>query len=254
MEHASAVVEQVASPPARAEAVRALFDGLVVTESRSQLPSFCTPSCWPLSSSFPCSSTTKHCLRRGRRPSPRFLVAPPELAPPPPPAAPRLAVKRIASAKPIEGPSFVAPIESPTQIKPEEGLDLGVEGGVPGGVDGGVPGGVGGGIVGGLPQETAAPTVVRIGGKIVAPKLVHEVKPVYPSLARAAHASAVIIMEAQVGLKGEVKAVRVLRGHPLLDDAAADAVRQWRYQPLLLNGEPKEFILTVTLVFNLRQG
>jgi protein TonB len=60
-----------------------------------------------------------------------------------------------------------------------------------------------------------------------------------------------VIVEAQVGTNGQVKTVTILRGIPLLDDSALAAVRQWRYQPLLLNGEPTEFILTVTVTFNL---
>ena len=186
-----------------------------------------------------------------------FFVTPPELAPPPPPPPPpapsaRAAVKPIAAPRPVEPASFVAPIEVPSEIKPEEGLDLGVEGGVPGGVEGGVPGGVVGGVVGGLPQEVPPAKVVRVGGQIVAPKLVRQPKPVYPELALQARASAVIIMEAQVDTRGYVKTVKILRGHPLFDAAALEAVQQWRYKPLLLNGEPTEFILTVTLIFNIQ--
>jgi protein TonB len=123
---------------------------------------------------------------------------------------------------------------------------------VPGGVEGGVPGGVVGGIVGGLPQASPPPRPrVRIGGSLIAPKLLKKVAPAYPELARQARVSGVVIMEAIVGVDGRVQSVKVLRGHPILDPSALEAVRQWRYQPLLLNGIPTEFILTVTLVFNL---
>ena len=60
-------------------------------------------------------------------------------------------------------------------------------------------------------------------------------------------------MEAQVDTHGVVKSVNLLRGHPLFDEAALAAVRQWRYRPLLLNGEPTEFIVTVTINFSLQQ-
>jgi protein TonB len=188
-----------------------------------------------------------------------FFVTPPELAPPPPPpppppAAARAVPRPAVAPRPVETASFVAPIEVPAEIVPEEGLDLGVEGGVPGGVEGGVPGGVVGGVVGGLPQEAPPPKVVRVGGQLVAPKLVRSVKPVYPPLALQARASAVIIMEAHVDTRGYVKSVKVLRGHPLFDEAALEAVRQWRYKPLLLNGEPTEFILTATIIFNVQQA
>jgi periplasmic protein TonB len=51
-----------------------------------------------------------------------------------------------------------------------------------------------------------------------------------------------------------VKTVKVLRGHPLLDPSAIDAVQQWRYRPLLLNGQPTQFILTVTVLFNIQES
>jgi protein TonB len=106
--------------------------------------------------------------------------------------------------------------------------------------------------VGGLPQEPPPPQVVRIGGKIVAPKLVRSVTPVYPQLGVNAHISTIVILEAQVDTHGFVKTVRVLRGNPLFDEPAVEAVKQWRYQPLLLNGQPTEFILTVTVNFSLK--
>jgi protein TonB len=193
-----------------------------------------------------------------------FFVAPPNIAPPPPPPPPppasaiRARVAAPTALKPVEPAAFTAPVEVPDKIVEEPAaVDFGVEGGVPGGVEGGVPGGVVGGIVGGLPQA-APPTLspvptVRIGGHLVAPKRVHAVEPVYPELARAARVSAILIVEALVGVDGRVKTVKVLRGHPLLDEPAIEAVQQWRYQPLLLNGQPTQFILTVTIVFNLRE-
>jgi len=189
-----------------------------------------------------------------------FFVAPLEVAPPPPPPPPPPAGARavVRAAPRIETQvqqGFVAPIEVPNEIKPEEGLDLGVEGGMAGGVEGGVPGGVVGGVVGGLPSEAPPPParVVRIGGQIAQPKLIRQVKPVYPDLAVQSRVSALVILEAEVDTRGHVKTVKVLRGHPLFDESAMEAVKQWRYQPLLLNGEPTGFILTVTVNFNLQQ-
>lgn len=146
----------------------------------------------------------------------------------------------------------MAPRDVPGEITPEPAIDLFGGGGDPDGVEGGVPDGVVGTIVGGLPQKVAPPAkVVRVGGQLVAPERVRYVQPVYPQLAVASHISAIIILEAQVDIRGIVKTVSVLRGHPLFDDAAVEAVKQWRYKPLLLNGEPTEFILTVTVAFNL---
>lgn len=76
----------------------------------------------------------------------------------------------------------------------------------------------------------------------------------YPDLAIQSRIGALVILEAEVDTRGHVKNVKVLRGHPLFDEAAMAAVKQWRYQPLLLNGEPTGFILTVTVNFNLRSS
>jgi protein TonB len=77
------------------------------------------------------------------------------------------------------------------------------------------------------------------------------VEPVYPGVAVSARIEGVVILEATVGRDGRVEEVRVLRSVPFLDRAATDAVLQWRYAPLLLNGKPERFILTVTLTFHL---
>src|SRR5688500_3994438 len=177
-----------------------------------------------------------------------FFVPPPDVAlppppPPPPPAGARALKPAPAAPRPAEAARFVAPIEVPELVEQEESLDLGVEGGVSGGVEGGVPGGVIGGIVGGLP-EAPPPTAaagrapVRVGGIIRTPKLVHRVTPEYPELAKQARTTAILIIEAVVGADGRVQTAEVLRGQPLFDQAALDAVKQWRYQPLLLNGVP----------------
>ena len=188
-----------------------------------------------------------------------FFASPPDVAPPPPPPPPPPA----AAARPLAHPAaptappdpgrFVAPVVVPETVVPDAGIDIGVAGGVPGGVEGGVPGGVLGGVVGGLPAAPppAPPQVVRVGGDIRVPKLVHEVKPVYPGIAIQAHLSALVILEARVRTDGRVESVSVLRSSPLFDEAAMEAVKEWRYQPLLLNGQPTEFIVTVTVAFNL---
>jgi protein TonB len=150
----------------------------------------------------------------------------------------------------------VAPIEVPSEIRPEEGLDLGVPGGVQGGVEGGVPGGVVGGVVGGLPSSDAPPppeiAPIRVGGHIKPPVKVKDVLPHYPKLAADARVQGTVILECVISPRGTVTDVRVLRGAPLLDDAAVEAVRQWMYTPTLLNGIPVPVIMTVTVHFDLR--
>jgi len=84
-----------------------------------------------------------------------------------------------------------------------------------------------------------------------APALVERAAPEYPPIAVQARVQGVVILEAVVDLYGRVADVRVLRSIPLLDKAAITAVRQWRYSPLLLNGAPERFVLTVTVSFSL---
>ena len=176
----------------------------------------------------------------------------PQAAPPPPPPPPPPAPKAVAPrAVPVEPPSdqFIAPVETPDQIRPESS-DVGVEG-VPGGVEGGVPGGVVGGVVGGLPDAPPAVQAVRVGGQIKEPKKVHNVSPSYPDIAKQARVQGIVILECIISPQGKVSDVKVLRGIPLLDQAAIDAVKQWVYTPTLLNGVPVPVIMTVTVNFKL---
>jgi periplasmic protein TonB len=173
--------------------------------------------------------------------------------PPPPPPAPKAAVpqKVAPTPPPVTDNKFTAPVETPDQVKPEEGIDLGVEGGVPGGVEGGVPGGVVGGVVGGLPDAPPPPQAVRVGGQIKEPKKLKNVNPTYPDIAKQARVQGVVILECTISPQGKVTDVKVLRGIPLLDAAAIEAVRQWVYSPTLLNGVPVPVIMTVTVNFRL---
>ena len=179
--------------------------------------------------------------------------APPPPAPPPPSPAP----VRTLAARPAPITGDTAPVNAPSQLALEAATS-GSEEGIPGGVEGGVLTGVVGGVVGGFeieaPPPPPAPRVpVRIGGQILQPALVHRVEPVYPAVAVAAHVEGTIILEAVVDEEGRVENLRVLRSIKLLDDAAMEAVRQWRYRPLLLNDRPSSFVLTVVLTFSLEQ-
>ena len=180
-------------------------------------------------------------------------AAPPPPPPPPPPPAPKAVVRPQVAPTPVpqENPKFTAPVDVPEEIKPEEGIDLGVEGGVPGGVEGGVPGGVVGGVVGGLPDAPPPTQAVRVGGQIKEPKKLKDVKPVYPDIAKQARVQGVVILECTISPQGKVSDVKVLRGIPLLDAAAIEAVKQWVYTPTLLNGVPVPVIMTVTVNFRL---
>jgi TonB family protein len=93
------------------------------------------------------------------------------------------------------------------------------------------------------------PDAIRVGGNIKAPTKIRDVRPVYPDIAKAARVQGVVIIEAIIGPDGSVMDARVLRSIPLLDEAALDAVRQWRFVPTLLNGVPVPVIMTVTVNF-----
>jgi protein TonB len=92
---------------------------------------------------------------------------------------------------------------------------------------------------------------VRVGGDIRAPTKITDAKPAYPAIARAARMSGVVFLEAIVARDGTVRDVRVTRSAGVLDQAAIDAVRQWRYTPTLLGGEPVEVVMSVTVNFAL---
>jgi protein TonB len=183
-----------------------------------------------------------------------FFASPLELAsPPPPPPAAASAAPRVRAQRPVSTDAFTAPIEVPEQIALERGIDLGVDGGASGGVEGGVPGGVVGGIVGGLPEVPRPPVQPqRVGGVIKEPKKIKDVTPVYPELAVSSRVQGVVILECLLDTRGHVQEARVLRGVPLLDQAALDAVRQWVYSVTLVDGVPAPVILTVTVNFQLR--
>jgi TonB family protein len=129
------------------------------------------------------------------------------------------------------------------------------------GVVGGIPGGIIGGIIGGLPAGAPPPPPppprprkadpVRVGANVQESKILRKVDPVYPELAKRARVAQMVTLEVIVDEEGNVTSVNVKKGHPLLDQAATDAVKQWKYSPTLLNGYPVPVITTVTVIFKL---
>jgi len=195
-------------------------------------------------------------------------VAPPP--PPPPPPAPAVAepevpkpavVRKRAVSQPapvIAKAPIAAPVEAPDAIAPETGLEGGefTAPAIEPGFERGVAGGVAGGIIGGFealppPPPPVRTAPVRVGGEVSAPKLAYRVEPEYPAIAVNAMMEGTVILEATVDKSGAVKDARVLRSRGILDEPAVRAVEQWRYEPLLLNGQPTPFILTVTVSFSL---
>jgi len=98
--------------------------------------------------------------------------------------------------------------------------------------------------ISGEPRRSAAGGAVRAGGNIPQPRKVHHVDPVMPEQARSARVMGAVIVEITVGADGAVQDARVLRSIPVLDQAVLDAVRQWRYDPPLVNGVPTPVIMT----------
>ncbi|MGW8181722.1 MAG: energy transducer TonB, partial [bacterium] len=93
---------------------------------------------------------------------------------------------------------------------------------------------------------------IRVGGNVQSSKLIRRVEPQYPELAKRARVAGIVLLQVTVDETGSVAEVNIIRGHPLLNQAAVDAVKQWKYSPTLLNDEPVPVIATVTVNFVLR--
>ena len=183
---------------------------------------------------------------------------------PPPAAVQVVRIKPVAHL--MDAGKLVAPKVIPKDvkiIKEEEAppdMGGGMVGGVPGGVSGGSMGGVLGGVIGGagslwrlrllqrLPRSgsRSAETCRRRTWSIAFSRL-------YPPLARQTRISGTVKLHAIIGKDGTVQQLQVVSGHPLLVQSALDAVRQWRYQPTLLNGEPVEVDTEIDVIFSLAQ-
>ena len=107
---------------------------------------------------------------------------------------------------------------------------------------------------GDAPQDVFAPApgpdkALRVGGAIKPPVKIRDVQPVYPPAARVAGIKGVVIIEARIATDGSVEDARVIKSIPQLDQAAIDAVKQWRFVPTLMNGVPTPVIMTLTINF-----
>ena len=194
-----------------------------------------------------------------------FLVAPPPPPPPPPPpaAVPIKVVKQIQSD--IVNGQLRTPTKIPEKvqmIKEEEAPPPVMStGGVVGGVPGGVPGGQMGGVIGGIISSTpvavprvATPQRVRVSQGVSQGLLIRKVQPLYPPLARQARIQGNVVLQAEISKDGTIENLRLVSGHPMLAPAAIEAVKQWRYKPYFLNGEPVEVETQVTVIFSLSGG
>ncbi|MGA7576218.1 MAG: TonB family protein [Terriglobales bacterium] len=192
-----------------------------------------------------------------------FLVAPPPPPPPPPPPA-AAPVKVVKMQSEMVNGQLRTPTKIPQKvqmIKEEEAPpDLGA-GGVPGGVPGGIPGGSAGGVIGGIISSTpvavpkvATPQRVRVSSGVSTGLLIKKVTPNYPPLAKQARIQGTVILQAEISKEGTIQNLQLISGHPMLAPAAIEAVKQWRYKPYLLNGEPVAVETQVQVNFSLSGG
>lgn len=97
--------------------------------------------------------------------------------------------------------------------------------------------------------ESSSP---RVGGKVKQAKLIHQVEPEYPPLAKQSRIQGDVVLEAIIGIDGATHDIKVISGHTLLRQSAVNAVEQWKYEPATLNGEPTETTTTITIKYILK--
>jgi len=186
-------------------------------------------------------------------------------APVPPPstrAAPRVA-RPAKPAGELDLDVLRPPPEIPKTIAVirDEEAPISDTGGGPVGVPGGVPNRASSSsLINELVRNTAAAsprvvvTKVRVSSGVAQGLLLHEMKPQYPPLARQARIQGTVVLQAVIGKDGTVQNLHVISGHPMLTQAAMDAVKQWRYKPYYLNGEPVEVDTQININFTLSGG
>lgn len=182
-----------------------------------------------------------------------FLVAPPPPAPPPPPqqvVKQQVQPKKTFAANPMVAPTVIPKAvemvkdEAPPSVNPSD------EPGVVGGT-GDVLGGIGTGAGPAMPPPPAAPKRITVGGDVQAAALVNKVTPDYPAIAKTAHVSGTVVLHAIIAKDGSIEKLQYVSGPGLLMESAMSAVKEWRYRPTMLNGEPVEVDTTVQVVFSL---
>jgi protein TonB len=195
--------------------------------------------------------------------------APPPPPPPPPPPAQVIKVVHVAPRQ-FNGNTLQAPREIPKQVAmiTEDALPPSNVGGVLGGVEGGIPGGTG---VSGLTGANFAPPPppppppkveavkpkqdgpLKVGGNVQSAKLIKHPSPIYPPIAKSARIQGTVVLQAIIGKDGTVQNLKMISAtSPLLVANAMDAVKQWVYQPTLLNNEPVDVVTEITVNFTLQ--
>ena len=183
-----------------------------------------------------------------------LLIAPPPPPPPPPPPAPvKTIVKPVARL--IQSGKLTQPRAIPKEVavfkEAELPPDVINNAGNTGGVFGGIPGQGMVSAVAPPPPKPTAPQRVKQGGNVTAASILQQTKPLYPALARQARIQGNVVLHAIIDKDGKVAQLEGISGHPLLVQSALDAVKQWRYKPTLLNGDPVEVDTTITVTFTM---
>jgi len=192
-----------------------------------------------------------------------FLVAPPPPPPPPPPAAAPVKIVKQIQTDIVNG-ELRTPTKIPQKVQmikedeaPPPVMSAGVVGGVPGGIPGGQMGGVIGGIISSTPvavPKVAMPQRVRVSQGVTQGLLIRKIQPNYPPLARQARIQGSVLLQAEISKDGTIENLHLISGHPMLAPAAIEAVKQWKYKPYILNGEPVEVETQITVNFTLSGG
>src|SRR5580704_8849406 len=184
-----------------------------------------------------------------------LLIAPPPPPPPPPPAVVKTVIKPVARL--IQSGKLMQPRAIPKEVAVFKEAELPpdvVTNTNQGGVFGGIPGQ---GLIGNTgpalppPPKAAAPARIKQGGNVTAAAIITQTRPVYPALARQARIQGNVVLHAIIDKEGKVAQLEVISGHPLLVQSALDAVKQWRYKPTQLNGDPVEVDTTITVTFTM---
>jgi len=191
-----------------------------------------------------------------------LVAAPPPPPPPPPPAA--QAVK-IAQTDVLDTGQLRTPTRIPKKIEMvrEEEAPPAIAAGVVGGIPGGIPGGQIGGVIGGIISSSSKNSMViprtepvkriRVSQGVTHGIVITKIEPIYPKLALMARVTGVVLVKAIISRDGTITELQVISGHPILVPAAIEAVKQWRYRPYLLNGEPVEVETSITVTFQIAQ-
>jgi len=189
---------------------------------------------------------------------PKAMLATLLVAPPPPPPPPPPPVKEIIKpvARLIQSGKLMQPRAIPKDVAVFKEAELPpdvVNNTNQSGVFGGIPGQ---GIMAEngpalAPPKPAAPARIKQGGEVTAASIITQTRPAYPPLARQARIQGTVVLHAIIDKEGKVAQLEVVSGHPLLVQSAIEAVKQWRYKPTQLNGDPVEVDTTIQVTFTM---